>query len=73
VGFTTGLWTVATVAAIAYLLGVAGRAVSARTTGGRAWPDALAHPLSIVVFAALVVRSFRRRRQGRLTWRERPL
>jgi hypothetical protein len=57
----------------AYLLGVAGRAVSARATGGRAWPDALAHPASVVAFAALVVRSFRCRRKGALTWRGRPV
>jgi hypothetical protein len=46
----------------AYLLGVAGRVVSARATGGRAWPDALAQPVSIVLFAWLVARSFRLRR-----------
>jgi len=57
----------------AYLLGVAGRVVSARATGGRAWPDALAHPLSVVLFAALVVRSFALRRRGRLSWRGRPV
>jgi cellulose synthase/poly-beta-1,6-N-acetylglucosamine synthase-like glycosyltransferase len=53
-----------------YLLGVAGRVVSARTTGGRAWPDALAHPVSVLLFAWLVARSFRRR--GRVTWKGRP-
>jgi GT2 family glycosyltransferase len=53
-----------------YLLGVAGRVVSARTTGGRAWPDALAHPVSVLLFAWLVARSFRRR--GRITWKGRP-
>ena len=57
--------------AAAYLLGVAGRVVTARATGGRPWPDALAQPLSIVVFAGLVVRSFRRRRLVR--WRGRPV
>ncbi len=55
----------------AYLLGVCGRVVSARATGGRAWPDALAQPVSVVVFAWLVVRSFRMRRRGRLRWRGR--
>ncbi|WP_327009130.1 glycosyltransferase family 2 protein [Dactylosporangium sp. NBC_01737] len=53
-----------------YLLGVAGRVVSARTTGGRAWPDALAHPVSVLLFAWLVARSYRRR--GRVTWKGRP-
>ncbi|GAB1645980.1 glycosyltransferase [Krasilnikovia sp. MM14-A1259] len=57
----------------AYLLGVAGRVVSAAATGGRAWPDALAHPASIVAFAALVARSFARRRRGELNWRGRPV
>jgi hypothetical protein len=60
-------------AVVAYLLGVAGRVVTARATGGRAWPDALAHPASVVVFAWLVARSFRLRRQGGLTWRGRAL
>ena len=63
----------AAVAAAVYLLGVAGRVVTARATGGRAWPDALAHPASIVVFAGLVIRSFRRHRRGALSWRGRPV
>ena len=53
--------------------GLTGRAVAARATGGRAWPDALAHPASVVAFAVLVVRSFRGRRKGALTWRGRPV
>jgi hypothetical protein len=57
----------------AYLLGVAGRVASARATGGRAWPDALAHPVSVVLFGALVARSFALRRRGRLSWRGRPV
>jgi hypothetical protein len=57
----------------AYLLGVTGRAVAARATGGRAWPDALAHPASVVAFAWLVARSFRLRRRGALVWRGRPV
>ncbi len=57
----------------AYLLGVAGRALSARATGGRAWPDALAHPVSVVLFGWLVARSYRLRRQRRLSWRGRPV
>lgn len=54
---------------LAYGLGVAGRLVSARATGGRA-VDALAHPVSVVLFAWLVARSFARRR--RVTWKGRP-
>jgi hypothetical protein len=57
----------------AYALGVSGRAVAAAATGGRAWPDALAQPASIVVFGWLVARSFARRRRGLLTWRGRPV
>ncbi|MEJ3743703.1 glycosyltransferase [Actinomycetes bacterium KLBMP 9797] len=56
-----------------YLLGVAGRVAAARATGGRAWPDALAQPVSVVLFGWLVVRSFRLRRRGALAWRGRPL
>jgi hypothetical protein len=48
-----------------------GRVISARATGGRAWPDAFAHPVSVVLFAWLVARSFHLRRRGRLTWRGR--
>jgi hypothetical protein len=54
-----------------YLFGVAGRVGAARATGGRAWPDAFAHPLSIVVFGYLVVRSLVLRR--RVTWKGRPV
>jgi len=57
----------------AYGIGVLGRVVSARATGGRAWPDALAQPVSIMIFGWLVVRSFRLRRRGRLAWRGRPV
>jgi hypothetical protein len=57
----------------AYVLGVTGRVATARATGGRTWPDPLAHPISIVLFGWLVARSFRLRRQGRLTWRGRVL
>ncbi|MFG1608208.1 glycosyltransferase [Actinoplanes sp. NPDC049265] len=59
------------VAAAAYLLGVAGRLVTARATGGRALPGALAHPASIIGFAYLITLSFHRHRQGTLTWRGR--
>jgi hypothetical protein len=57
----------------AYLLGVAGRVVSARATGGRAWPDALAHPVSVLLFGWLVTRSYQLRGQRRLSWRGRPV
>lgn len=64
---------VALIALAAYLLGVAGRAIAAHATGGRPWPDSLAHPVSIVLFAWLTARSFRLHRQSRLSWRGRPL
>jgi hypothetical protein len=56
-----------------YAAGVAGRAVSAAVTGGRIWPDPLAHPLSVLVLDALVLRSVVRHRRGALTWRGRPV
>jgi len=54
-----------------YLLAAAGRVVAARATGGRTWPDALGHPVSVVLFGWLVVRSYRRRRRGGLRWKGR--
>ena len=54
-----------------YLAGVVGRIVAARATGGRAVPDAFAHPVSVVLFATLVVRSYARRRRGTSTWKGR--
>jgi hypothetical protein len=56
-----------------YAAGVAGRVVSAAMTGGRVWPDPLAHPLSLVVLDGLVLRSVVAHRRGRLTWRGRPV
>lgn len=63
----------ATVAAGAYLLGVAGRVVSARATGGRWWPDALGHPASVAVLGWLTLRSYHLRKRRRLSWRGRPV
>jgi len=56
-----------------YLAGVAGRVVAARHTGGRVWPDALAHPVSVGVLLSLLGRSWHARRTGRLTWKGRSL
>ncbi|MPQ97697.1 glycosyltransferase [Modestobacter sp. I12A-02628] len=77
----TAVWVVPPVAALAghrsglvgYAAGVLNRVVVARATGGRAWPDALAHPLSVLAFDVLLVRSLRAHRAGRLTWRGRSL
>ncbi|WP_067498037.1 glycosyltransferase family 2 protein [Actinoplanes sp. TFC3] len=66
-----GRWEQAAMALCAYGMGVAGRMITAAATGGRIWPDPLAQPISIVLFAGLVMRSFRRRRRGQLTWRGR--
>jgi hypothetical protein len=67
----TGFSRASLVALCAYVLAVAGRVVTAHATGGRAWPDALAHPVSVVLFAWLTARSFALRRRGALTWRGR--
>jgi hypothetical protein len=67
----TGSVAPALISLTAYLLGVTGRMIAAAATGSRPWPDALAHPLSIALFAWLVARSFRLHRRGGLTWRGR--
>jgi hypothetical protein len=59
--------------ALGYLAGVASRVIAARRTGGRSWPDALAHPVSVTVFGYLVGRSWRERAAGRLTWKGRAI
>ncbi|GGL96666.1 MULTISPECIES: glycosyltransferase [Micromonospora] len=61
------------VASTGYLLGVLGRVISARATGGRWWPDALAHPVSVVVLGWLTLRSYHLRKRRRLSWRGRPV
>ena len=56
---------------VGYAAGVAGRAVSAAATGSRVWPDALAHPVSLLAFDLLLARSVLGHRRGTLTWRGR--
>ncbi|TDB69693.1 glycosyltransferase family 2 protein [Micromonospora sp. KC723] len=68
-----GAGTVTATALAGYAAGVAGRVVSARATGGRAWPDALAHPVSVVVLSWLTLRSYHLRKRRRLSWRGRPV
>lgn len=58
---------------LGYLAGVASRVIAARRTGGRAFPDAFAHPVSITVAAYLTARSYRDRRRGTLRWKGRVL
>jgi cellulose synthase/poly-beta-1,6-N-acetylglucosamine synthase-like glycosyltransferase len=57
--------------AIGYAAGVAGRVIAARRTGGRAWPDALAHPASVVALGLLTARSLLGHLRGTLTWKRR--
>jgi cellulose synthase/poly-beta-1,6-N-acetylglucosamine synthase-like glycosyltransferase len=54
-----------------YAAGVTGRVVAAGRTGGRAWPDALAHPVSVITLSALAVRSWRARSSSALRWKGR--
>ncbi|MGY2067323.1 glycosyltransferase [Blastococcus sp. SYSU DS0619] len=56
---------------VGYAAAVAGRVASALSSGSRAWPDALAHPVSVLVLDALMVRSVLGRRRGTLRWRGR--
>jgi hypothetical protein len=57
--------------AVAYLAAVAGRAAVAARTGGRTWPDPLAHPVSVLALDVLMVRSVVGHRRGTLRWRGR--
>lgn len=58
---------------VGYAASVAGRALSARRTGGRVLPDALLHPVSVVALQALTVDSLVRRRRGTVQWKGRPV
>jgi hypothetical protein len=57
----------------AALSGPAGRLVAALRTGSRPLVDALAQPLSVLAFAALLVTSVVGHRRGRLAWKGRSL
>lgn len=61
------------VGAIGYAAGVVGRAVVARRTGGRVWPDSLAHPASVVALGWLTALSWYGRRRRTLVWKGRQL
>jgi hypothetical protein len=58
---------------VGYGAGVLGRYLVARRTGERIWPDIALQPVSIAVFAGLIVTSLHRHCAGTLTWRGRPL
>ena len=55
------------------LAALTGRVLAGRRTGSRVWPDALAHPASVLAFVGLIADSLRRHRNGSLTWKGRQL
>lgn len=59
--------------AAGYAAGVLGRALVAHRTGERVWPDALAHPLSILAFAAINALSWKAHLTGTTQWKGRSL
>jgi len=65
---TTRAW-----GALGYATAVAGRAMVARRTGERLWPDVLVMPASVGAFATLTMASLIRRRRGSTTWKGRTL
>jgi hypothetical protein len=79
--FLTAVYVLPAVAALrgsraglaGYAAGVTGRGIVAAATGSRPWPDALAHPLSVLALDLLMARSVIGHRRGTLTWRGRPL
>lgn len=54
-----------------YTAGVLGRAAIAGRTGERAWPDALAHPASIIAFTTINAISWSRHLRGTTQWKGR--
>jgi GT2 family glycosyltransferase len=58
---------------VGYLAAVSGRVLVGRRVGSRVWPDALAHPVSVLMFARLTALSLSRRRRGTLRVAGRPL
>ncbi|MFW0794472.1 glycosyltransferase family 2 protein [Gordonia sp. CPCC 205515] len=59
--------------AVGFLAGVASRAISARVTGGRVWPDVLAHPISMLAFTGLIADSVVAHQWGTPEWKGRPV
>jgi hypothetical protein len=60
-------------AMLGYGAGVTSRALVSSRTGERTWPDALAHPASIVAFCVLNAVSWQRHLNGTTTWKGRPV
>ncbi len=77
----TAVWVLPAIAAlrgspaglVGYAAGVTGRVAVARATGSRPWPDALAHPVSMLLLDVLMVRSLIGHARGTLSWRGRHL
>jgi Glycosyl transferase family 21 len=72
VGLLTKRPTLAATGLCGYLFGVAGRVISARTTGARTI-DSLLHPVSVGALIMLIVRSWSRKRRGLLRWKGRAI
>lgn len=66
-------WRTRTLGFTGYLAAVFGRTRSARQTGGRGWPDALLHPLSIIALCGLTIDSTLAHAGGRTTWKGRSI
>lgn len=60
-------------AALGVTAGVVSRALVARRTGERCWPDSAAQPASIAAFVALNIVSWRRHLVGANTWKGRSI
>lgn len=58
---------------VGYAAAVVSRVAAARRSGGRAWPDPLAHPASVAALLGLLAASWRGHRRGDLTWKGRVL
>jgi Glycosyl transferase family 2 len=58
---------------VGYVAAVVSRVLAAAHSGGRAWPDALAHPVSVAALLGLLASSWRGHRRGELTWKGRRL
>jgi GT2 family glycosyltransferase len=58
---------------VGYLAAVTGRVVVGHRVGSRVWPDAFAHPASVLMFARLSALSLSRHRRGTLVVSGRPV
>jgi hypothetical protein len=56
---------------LGYAAAVAGRVLAARRVGGRVWPDAAAHPVSVAVLIGLLASSWKGKLDGTLEWKDR--